>query len=70
LNEVNPEKPSTKPEISPVRKYELSKIQQRLATHFGSKVALKANQKNKGEIKIPFTSASDLNRILEILEII
>ena len=25
--------------------------------------------KNKGEIKIPFTSASDLNRILEILEI-
>ena len=70
LNEGNPEKSSTKPEISPVRKYELSKIQQRLATHFGSKVALKANQKNKGEIKIPFTSASDLNRILEILEII
>ncbi len=70
LNEVNPEKPSTKPEISPVRKYELSKIQQRLATHFGSKVALKTNQKNKGEIKIPFNSASDLNRILEILEII
>jgi ParB family chromosome partitioning protein len=70
LNEGNPEKQSTQPEISPVRKYELTKIQQRLATHFGSKVALKANQKNKGEIKIPFRSASDLNRILEILQII
>jgi ParB family chromosome partitioning protein len=48
----------------------LTKIQQRLASHFGTKVALKADQKNKGEIKIPFSSASDLNRILEILEII
>lgn len=54
----------------PVRKYEIGKIQQRLATHFGSKVQLKANEKDKGEIKIPFGSASDLNRILEILEII
>jgi ParB family chromosome partitioning protein len=58
------------PALDPVRKYEIGKIQQRLATHFGSKVQLKANDKNKGEIKIPFGSASDLNRILEILEII
>ena len=29
-----------------------------------------ADGKNKGEIKIPFNSATDLNRILEILEII
>jgi ParB family chromosome partitioning protein len=70
LNEGKPEKSSTSSGISPVRKYELTKIQQQLATHFGTKVALKADQKNKGEIKIPFTSASDLNRILEILEII
>ena len=70
LNEGKPEKSSGNSEINPVRKYELTKIQQRLATHFGTKVALKADQKNKGEIKIPFTSASDLNRILEILEII
>jgi ParB family chromosome partitioning protein len=70
LNEGKPEKASASAGISPVRKYELTKIQQQLATHFGTKVALKADQKNKGEIKIPFTSASDLNRILEILEII
>ncbi|XFE77049.1 ParB/RepB/Spo0J family partition protein [Algoriphagus halophilus] len=69
LNEGKPEKKSA-PELDPVKKYEISKIQQRLASHFGTKVSLKSNDKNKGEIKIPFTSTSDLNRILEILEII
>ncbi len=54
----------------PVRKYEITKIQQRLASHFGTKVNLKSDAKNKGEIKIPFQSSEDLNRILEILEII
>lgn len=70
LNEGKPEKQAGNAGLNPVRKYELTKIQQRLASHFGTKVALKADQKNKGEIKIPFSSASDLNRILEILEII
>lgn len=69
LNEGKPEKTSA-PELDPVRKYEINKLQQQLASHFGTKVALKSNQKNKGEIKIPFNSVSDLNRILEILEII
>jgi ParB family chromosome partitioning protein len=57
-------------ELDPVKKYEINKLQQKLASHFGTKVSLKANPKNKGEIKIPFNSTSDLNRILEILEII
>jgi ParB family transcriptional regulator, chromosome partitioning protein len=70
LNEGKPEKENDKPSLDPVKKYEMNKIQQRLATHFGTKVAVKADQKNRGEIKIPFQSASDLNRILEILEII
>jgi ParB family transcriptional regulator, chromosome partitioning protein len=56
--------------LDPVKKYEIGKIQQRLASHFGTKVQLKADMKNKGEIKIPFGSAEDLNRILEILDII
>ena len=56
--------------LDPVRKYELGKLQNRLSSLFGSKVQLKADPKNKGEIKIPFRSADDLNRILEILEII
>jgi ParB family chromosome partitioning protein len=56
--------------LDPVKKYELAKIQQQLASHFGTKVSLKSDPKNKGEIKIPFNSATDLNRILELLEII
>lgn len=70
LNEGKAEKDADKKGLDPVRKYEINKIQQRLASHFGTKVALKADDKNRGEIKIPFNSATDLNRILEILEII
>jgi ParB family chromosome partitioning protein len=48
---------------------ELNKLQSKLVSHFGTKVSIKANNHNKGEIKIPFASADDLNRILEILEV-
>ncbi|GAB3223002.1 ParB/RepB/Spo0J family partition protein [Algoriphagus aestuariicola] len=70
LNEGQPQKEKPEKGLDPVRKYEINKIQQRLASHFGTKVGLKADEKNRGEIKIPFNSATDLNRILEILEII
>jgi ParB family transcriptional regulator, chromosome partitioning protein len=56
--------------LDPLKKYEINKLQQKLASHFGAKVALKADGKDKGEIKIPFQSTSDLNRILEILDLI
>ncbi|WP_075349565.1 ParB/RepB/Spo0J family partition protein [Algoriphagus marinus] len=69
LSEGGSEK-KEKVELDPVKKYEINKLQQKLASHFGTKVALKTNSKNKGEIKIPFTSTSDLNRILEILDLI
>lgn len=48
---------------------EISKLQGKLMNHFGTKVSIKANHDNKGEIKIPFTSADDLNRILDLLDI-
>lgn len=64
------ESQDVKQRLDPVKKYEINKIQQKLASHFGTKVALKADAKDKGEIKIPFHSTSDLNRILEILELI
>lgn len=71
LNEAPDEKISEKNSgLDPIRKYEIGKIQQKLASHFGSKVQLKSDNKSKGEIKIPFRSADDLNRILEILEVI
>ncbi|SNS79478.1 chromosome partitioning protein, ParB family [Ekhidna lutea] len=59
------EKESKPSEIDP----EIRKLQGKLSTHFGSKIAIKSNEKNKGEIKIPFASTEDLNRILEILDI-
>lgn len=56
--------------LDPVKRYEIKKIQQKLASHFGTKVSLKSDAKDKGEIKIPFHSTDDLNRILEILNLI
>jgi ParB family chromosome partitioning protein len=47
--------------------YEFNQIQSKLSTHFGTKVNIKTNESNKGEIKIPFSSEEDLNRILELL---
>jgi ParB family chromosome partitioning protein len=47
---------------------EIAQLQSRLSSHFGTRVAVKSDGK-KGEIKIPFLSIEDLNRILDILKI-
>ncbi len=47
---------------------EIMDLQTKLTSHFGSKIQIRSDGK-KGEIKIPFVSVDDLNRILEILEI-
>jgi ParB family chromosome partitioning protein len=47
---------------------EVNNIQTKLSSHFGTKVSVKSDGK-KGEIKIPFLSIEDLNRILEILDV-
>jgi ParB family chromosome partitioning protein len=49
--------------------YEVKNVQNKLSSHFGTKIGLKINEKNKGEIKIPFLSKDDLNRILDILAV-
>ncbi len=49
--------------------YEIVRLQDQLSSHFGTKIKIKADTKNRGEIKIPFVSTDDLNRILEILEV-
>jgi ParB family transcriptional regulator, chromosome partitioning protein len=51
----------------PVANYEIDMLQSKLSGHFGTKIFIKADGNNKGEIKIPFLSTEDLNRILEIL---
>jgi ParB family transcriptional regulator, chromosome partitioning protein len=47
--------------------FELTKIQNVLSSHFGTKIHLKRNAKGDGRIIIPFESDTDLNRILELL---
>jgi ParB family chromosome partitioning protein len=47
---------------------EMRSLQFRLSSHFGTKVAIKADERDKGEIRIPFTSQDELDRILEVLK--
>ncbi len=56
---------STAPEPSPY----LQQLQGKLSSHFGTRVLVKSQGNEKGEIKIPFVSSDDLTRILELLEV-
>jgi ParB family transcriptional regulator, chromosome partitioning protein len=49
--------------------FEIKQVQTKLSSHFGTKISVQANNKNQGEIKIPFNSTEDLNRILDILNV-
>jgi ParB family chromosome partitioning protein len=51
------------------RSYEIKKLQDKLSSHFGTRVVVRHDQQNKGDIKIPYASHEDLNRILEILDV-
>ncbi|GHE68864.1 ParB/RepB/Spo0J family partition protein [Roseivirga thermotolerans] len=51
------------------KNYEVQQIQTKLSSHFGTRVSLKADGQFRGEIKIPFVSTEDLNRILEIISL-
>lgn len=59
-------KPAKDSSSSPLSK-EITQLQTKLTSHFGTKIVIKADESTKGEIKIPFVSGEDLNRILEIL---
>jgi ParB family transcriptional regulator, chromosome partitioning protein len=48
-------------------KQEIRSLQFRLSSYFGSKVSIKSDDNHKGEIKIPFTSQEELDRILGTL---
>ena len=47
---------------------EITQLQSNLSSHFGTKISIKSDGQ-KGEIRIPFLSVEDLNRILEILKV-
>lgn len=72
VREMSPRKGETKDsdtEVSgnPAPSREISQLQSRLSSHFGTRVAVKSDGA-KGEIKIPFLSIEDLNRIIDILK--
>jgi ParB family chromosome partitioning protein len=46
---------------------EITQLQSSLSSHFGTRVVVRSDGR-KGEIKIPFLSIEDLNRILDILK--
>jgi ParB family chromosome partitioning protein len=53
----------------PALSYELKQVQEKLSSHFGTRVNIQNDQNNKGIIKIPYLSHEDLNRIIEILDL-
>ena len=73
VREMSPrkgEKTDTEKETSavPAPSREIAQLQSRLSSHFGTRVAVKSDG-SKGEIKIPFLSIEDLNRIIDILKL-
>jgi len=58
---------SVQPPPSSVNR-EIAQLQSQLSSHFGTRIVIKSDGK-KGEIKIPFLSVEDLNRILDILKL-
>ena len=52
-----------------VLKQEISSLQYKLSGYFGTKISIKADDKHQGEIKIPFASQEDLDRILNMMKV-
>lgn len=50
-------------------KQEITSLQSKLASYFGTKVTIKSDEKSKGEIRIAFTSKEDLERILGSIKV-
>ena len=69
LTSGQPETKKESPNINPDKEREFKQLQFKLSSHFGTKVNVKTDENNKGEIKIPFVSTEDLNRILELLNL-
>jgi ParB family transcriptional regulator, chromosome partitioning protein len=69
VRELASAKKTDKGNVSPVApaNREINQLQSRLSSHFGTRIVIKSDGK-KGEIKIPFLSVEDLNRILDILK--
>ncbi len=65
LSQKSPSK--TENESTPPASREITQLQGRLSSHFGTRVVVRSDGK-RGDIRIPFLSVEDLNRILDILK--
>jgi ParB family chromosome partitioning protein len=69
LSKGNKDNKDTEPApTAPSSSREIVQLQGKLSSHFGTKVSVKSDGR-KGEIKIPFLSVEDLNRILDIFKV-
>ncbi len=53
---------------APAASREIAQLQSKLSSYFGTRVVVKSDG-TKGDIRIPFLSVEDLNRILDILKV-
>jgi ParB family chromosome partitioning protein len=70
VREVSSKKVDSAPANNPApsgNSKEITQLQSSLSSHFGTRVVVRSDGR-KGEIKIPFLSVEDLNRILDILK--
>jgi ParB family chromosome partitioning protein len=63
------ESPVNKNEGPTAASKEISQLQSKLSSHFSTRVVVRSDDGRKGEIKIPFLSIEDLNRVLDILKV-
>lgn len=71
VRQLSTPKPESKKIVKPdsqATPREITQLQASLSSHFGTRVVVKSDGK-KGELRIPFLSVEDLNRILDILKI-
>ncbi len=61
------EKPAKKTPHKKQFDVEVARIQNRLTSRFGHRIQIRCGEAGNGEIRIPFLSTDDLNRILEIM---
>lgn len=61
-------KPKKTRPTPPASEREIRQLQSKLSSHFGTRVVVKTNGR-RGEIRLPFLSIDDLNRILAILKV-
>ncbi|MCX2745751.1 ParB/RepB/Spo0J family partition protein [Mangrovivirga sp. M17] len=61
-----PQKP--KPQKNEDSSPEIKSMQNKLSSHFGTKVTINSKDNKKGVINIPFTNPDDLSRILELID--